>query len=183
METTINKGELVHTYTGSLIPTLTASSVMSAIFIAVAFFIFEEFNLQFWVVVGFLMLLDAVIFGVMVFQATQIKIIVYEDGLEWQRGTSHAFTSWNNIEAIGRNNEGDSTTYGIYLHETIQPEASDGLSKRFFSAPVEYIRLIPTVVVPTKLKGTDGNVIDWQAFAKTDFGQDILRYAPHLLED
>lgn len=182
IDTATDKGRKVNTYTGNVRPAIMIVFVIIVIHLIVIAIVVDEMSAAFWLVNIFLFVLYTVFFAVMVFQATQIRIIVYEKGIDWQRHRSHVFTAWDNIDRIGRKNEGDSTTFGIHLHESIQPQVHGWLDKRLFSASVDYLRLIPTVKVPTTFKGMEGNVIDMQAFAETDFGQDILRYAPHLLE-
>lgn len=182
MDTITDMGECINIYTGNIRPAVVITLVIIVIHIAVASIVFNEVTAAFWVVNIFLFILYMLFFGVMAFQATQMKITVYEKGIEWQRGGSHVFTTWDNIKSIGRKDEGDSATFGLYLQQPVQPTASSWLDKRFFSASVDYIRLIPTIKVPTIFKGLQGNVIDRQALAETDFGQDVLRYAPHLFE-
>ncbi len=183
IDATIDKGEKVNVYTGTLRPAIAITTVIIVVHITVmALVVNSETTLAFWVVNSFLFILYMLFFAVMAFQATQITITVYEKGIDWQRSHSHVFTTWDNIDMIGRRNEGDSTTYGVYLHKPVQPEVNSWLDKRLFSAPVDYISLIPTITVPTRFKGIKGNVIDMPALAKTDFGQDVSRYAPHLLE-
>jgi len=183
IDTATDKGARVNTYTGDIRPAVWVIGVIVAIHIIVVSLVANEFNTAFWVVNIFLFALYAFFFAIMVFQATRITVTVYENGIDWQRNSSHAFTTWDNIAKIGRQNEGDSTTYGIFLHQPIQPTVNSTLDKRLFSAPVTYISLIPTIRVPTTFAGMDGNLINWDALAKTDFGQDVSRYAPHLLEN
>lgn len=178
----IDKGTKVNTYRGNLRPAIVLTLVIIVVHLVVVAIVVHEVNVAFWVVNSLLFILYMLFFGVMAFQATQITITVYEKGLDWQRGSSHVFATWDNMATIGRKDEGDSTTFGIHLHQPVAPQGSRWLDRRLFSAPVGYIRLIPTVKVPTTFKGTEGNVIDRQAFAETDFGQDVLRHAPHLLE-
>jgi hypothetical protein len=179
-----DKGEKVSTYTGNIRPAIVASLVIVVVHVVVMAIVIgvNEITIAFWVVNIFLFILYATLFGVMAYQAIQITITVYEKGIGWQRGTSHVFTTWDNIDAIGRKDEGDSTTFGLYLREPVQPEVHSWLDRRLFAAPVDYIRLIPTVTVVTTFTGLQGNMIDMTAFAETDFGKDVSRYAPQLLE-
>ena len=170
-------------YKGNIRPAIAVIIGILLIHGVVLMIFWTEINAIFWIMNALALLAYALIFSVMYFQATQIAITVYEDGIDWQRGSSHVFTTWENINYIGRNDEGDSTTYGIFLHKEVQAEAHSWIDKRFFSAPVTYIRLIPTVKVPTKWDGLrQGSIIDMEAFAGTEFGQNLLQYAPHLLE-
>jgi len=180
-DTSSDKGAIVNTYTGNIRSAVWGIAIIIAIHILVLLLLPVEHNVAFWSVNIILFTLYAIFFGIMVFQATRISIIVYENGINWQRNSSHTFTTWDNIAKIDRRNEGDSTTYGIYLQQAIQPLVNSAIDKRFFSAPVDYISLIPTIIVPTKFKCLEGNVIDWKTFAETDFGQDISLYVPHLL--
>ena len=182
METATAKGEKVTAYSGNVRPAFVITGVIIIMHIIVAAILFNEINIEFWLINALLFVLYTLLFGVMVFQATQITITIYENGIDWQRSSSHLFTTWDNIDRIGRNNEGDSTTYGLHLREQVQPEVNSWLDRRLYAAPVDYIRLTPTIIVPTTLRGVKGNVIDMQAFAATPFGQNILRYTPHLLE-
>lgn len=177
-----DKGNSINTYTGNLRPAVVLALTLILIHITAAAIFGDEANSRFWLFNITVFTLYTPFFGVMAFQATQITITVYEKGIGWQRGGSHVFTTWDNIAAIGRKNEGDAATFGLYLHEQVQPDVSRWLDKRLFAAPVAYIRLIPTVTVPTTFQGREGNVIDMPAFAQTDFGQDISPYVPHLLE-
>ena len=182
IDTTTDKGRKVNAYTGNVRPAIVMTLMIIVVHIVVTAIVVNEIDAAFWLVNIILFILYTLLFGIMAFQATQIKITVYEKGIDWQRNRSHLFTTWDNIDKIGRHNEGDSTTYGIYLCEQVQPKAHSWLDKRLFAAPVGYIRLTPTLIVPTTFKGVAGNVIDMKAFTKTDFGQDVLRYAPHLLQ-
>lgn len=182
VESTTDKGEEVNIYKGEIRPAIVIVLVVIVLHIAIAAIVVDEVDVAFWVVNITMFILYALGFAVMAFQATQITIAVYDKGIGWRRGSSHVFTTWGNIDRIGRKDEGDSATFGIFLHERVQPEVHSWLDRRLFAAPIDYIRLIPTVRVPTRFKGRDGNVIDWQALAETTFGQDVLRYAPHLLE-
>ncbi len=181
-DTADDKGGKVNAYTGNLRPPIVITLVIIVVHIVVMLILVNKIGVAFWVVNGILFILYMLFFCVMAFQATQITITVYENGIDWQRSTSHVFTTWENIDMIGRKDEGDSTTFGIYLHEPVQSEVTSWLDKRFFSVPVDYIRLTPTIRVPTTFKGLGGNVINRQAFAETEFGRDVLRYAPLLLE-
>jgi hypothetical protein len=182
INTATDKGEIVKTYAGDIRSAIWIIAVIIVIHVIVILLVANEFDASFWSVNIALFILYGLFFGIMAFQAKRITITVYENGIEWQRNGSHVFTTWDNMAKIGRRNEGDSTSYGIYLHQPIQPTVHASVDKRFFSAPVDYFSLIPTVKVPTKFKGMDGNVIDWDAFVETDFGQNIARYAPHLLQ-
>ncbi|MEL6306680.1 MAG: hypothetical protein AAFR81_23225 [Chloroflexota bacterium] len=182
IDTTTDKGAIVNTYTGDIRPAVWVIGVIVVIHIIVVSLAGIEFDTAFWILNISLFLLYAFFFSIMAFQATRITITVYENGIDWRRNSSHAFTTWDNIAKIGRRNEGDATTYGIFLYQPIQPTVNSALDKRLFSAPVTYISLTPTLRVPTTFAGMDGNLINWDAFAKIDFGQDIVRYAPHLLE-
>lgn len=177
-----DKGAKINAYTGDMRPAIGITLLIIVIHIVIAAMVVDELDSAFWVVNIFLFVLYAGLFAVMAFQARYITITIHEKGIDWQRGSSHLFTTWDNMASIGRRNEGDATTYGIFLHEPMQPDTRSWLDERFFSTPVDYIRLIPTITVPTTFVGLEGNVIDWQTFAETDFGQDISRYAPHLLE-
>ncbi len=101
-----------------------------------------------------------VFFGVMVFQARLITITVYENGIAWERGSSHVFTTWDNIDRIDRKDEGQSTTFGFFLREPLTPETNRWLDKRLFAAPVDYIRLIPTRSSPDEIWGQEGQPAD-----------------------
>jgi hypothetical protein len=178
--TTADKGKEINTYTGRLRSAIMITLMVIIVHIGAMGLLVNEITVVFWAVNIVLFILYMLFFAIMAFQATYIKISVYENGIEWQRSTSCVFTTWDNINKIDRKDEGDSTTFGIYLHEHVSSDVSSWLDRRFFSNPVDYIRLIPTVSVPTTFKGLEGNMIDIQAFAKTDFGQDLARYAPHL---
>lgn len=180
--TTVDKGNKINAYTGRLRPAIMITLVMIIVHVAVMGLLVNEITVEILVVNIALFVLYILGFAIMAFQARYITITVYENGIEWQRGTSRAFTTWDNIDRIDRKDEGDSTTFGIFLHEPVSPDVSSWLDRRLFSSPVDYIRLIPTVTVPTSFKGMKGNMIDLRAFAVTDLGRDIEHYAPHLFE-
>lgn len=170
-------------YKGNIRPAIIVTAGILLIHTVVVMLFLNEINATFWIMNALALLTYALIFSIMAFQATRITITIHEDGIDWQRGSSHLFTTWDNIDYIGSNDEGDSTTYGIFLHNEVQAEVHSWLDKRFFATPTAYIRLIPTVKVPTKWEGVQqGSIIDMEAFAGTDFGQNILHYAPHLFE-
>jgi hypothetical protein len=176
------KGNKVNAYRGNLRPAIVMIEVVIAVHVVVAALVVDGRDVAFWVVNLVLFAMYMAFFGVMAFQATQIIVTVYETGIDWRRGGSHVFATWDNIDRIGRKDEGDAASFGIYLREAVAPAVDGWLSRRLFAGPVDYIRLIPTVRVPTTFQGRKGNVVDWQAFADTDFGRDVARYAPHLLE-
>lgn len=176
-DSAIDEGRIVNAYTGSVRPVIGIVLVMIVIYIVVMAIVVNEVNLAFWLFNSLLFILYMLFFAVMASSDT-IYDCIYENGIAWQRGSSHVFATCDTIGFIGRKDEGDSSTFGIYLNKPIQPEVYSWLDKRLFSSPVGYIRLTLTVQVPTTFRARKGNVIHRQALAETDFGKDVLSYVP-----
>ena len=117
-------------------------------------------------------------------QVAESSLVIYEDGLEWRRGKSYLFAEWKNMRAIVRKNEGDAATYGIQLIKSVDVEINGLLDRFFFGSSTDYIRLTGLVTVPMRWEGfRKGNLIKLEEFAETEFGQDLMHYAPQLFED
>ena len=132
--------------------------------------------------INFAIAMLALALFILFIQVAESSLTVYEDGLEWQRGKSVLFSTWDNMRAIERKNEGDAATYGIQLHEKVEVEINGWFDKFFYGSSTDYIRLTGIVNVPMRFAGLKGNVIKLDEFAETEFGQDLMHYAPHLFE-
>jgi hypothetical protein len=142
-----------------------------------------EDSMTTWIINGFVMLLYSSFFFTLFVLAGRTSLAIYEEGIEWRRGGSSMFATWDNLSHIGAKNEGDATTHGIFLHRQIESKVNSWVDKHFFALSGDYIRLTGFVKVPINFKGLlKGSEIDFDEFAKTEFGQDLLHYAPHLFE-
>lgn len=111
----------------------------------------------------------------------QTRLILYEDGLDLQQGSAHYFTNWENMSHFGGRSSGKAVQFGIYLHAPIQQEPSNFLERVSFGKesnflPITYVMLMPR-------RWSLGSVtVDSQALSQTQFGRELLHYAPHLFE-
>ena len=104
------------------------------------------------------------------------RFIVTEAGLGFFIFGKSGFTAWDNLQAI-HFQEGSSDKYGIQLKEPISIEKSP---IRVGRTNETYIDLEPIIPLPTKLWRWLG--VNWDKFAKTDFGLDLQHYAPQLFK-
>ncbi|MGD1862608.1 MAG: hypothetical protein ACFB0E_21880 [Leptolyngbyaceae cyanobacterium] len=109
------------------------------------------------------------------------KLQVDAEGFEWQRGRAHLRSAWANVSHLGSRNEGDATTYGLYL-KTPMPTQLDpkGLLPKFLIDPkiMDYVPL--SGIVPLLIRAAE---IGERALRQTPFGQDLVRRAPHVFQD
>jgi hypothetical protein len=114
---------------------------------------------------------------------TQTRLIVYEDGIEIQRGASSFFSPWENMRHFGLYSYAQKNRYGIFLHEKVQPEAQGLVEKLFYGWSSNFIMLNEFVYVPWRWVGFfQGYTVDVSKLRDTEFGRQLLQYAPHLFE-
>jgi hypothetical protein len=114
---------------------------------------------------------------------TQTRLIIYEDGIEIQRGASSFFNLWKNMSHFGRYSYGKKNSYGIFLFEKVQPEAQGLAEKLFYGWSSNFIALNEFVYVPWRWVGFfQGATVDTEKLLDTPFGQEVYRLAPHLFE-
>jgi hypothetical protein len=114
---------------------------------------------------------------------TQTRLIVYEDGLELQRGGSRFFSPWENISHFGRHGSGKNSSYGVYLYERVQPEVDGFAEKLFYGWSSDYMALSNLVSIPSRWVSLfEGSKVDTARLVETPFGQDVYRFAPQLFK-
>jgi hypothetical protein len=112
----------------------------------------------------------------------QTRVIVSEEGLELQRGNTHLFTSWENVSHVGIKPVLIWQVSGLYLHKKIEPESTNFVEKPFLGRVTDFLGIGVVIPLPTHF-GFLRSPIDFMKLAETEFGQDLARYAPHLLEE
>jgi hypothetical protein len=124
------------------------------------------------------------VFWSLIIGISQTSITVYEDGLEWQRGGAKLFVRWEDLYELGRKPAGGSVSFGIYLNHSIEPEVNGFAEKLIFGRATNFITLTGIVDVPSYWAGFGkGQMLDTYKFADTEFGRELMRYAPHLFRD
>lgn len=129
-----------------------------------------------------------VMIWVLVVSTTQIRLVVYENGLVYQRGSQFFIAEWDNLShfivdshtTIGDITERNSRitfVVEVVLHQSIKPSAASGDKILFGENPINRMPLSAIVKVPLQ-----GNKVNITKFTKTHFGRDLLHYAPHLFE-
>jgi hypothetical protein len=113
---------------------------------------------------------------------TRTFVIVSDDGIELQCGGICAFTPWDNISHIDVKGSGNSQQHGIYLHNKIKPEVNGWVEKLLYSSETDFLPIGEVINLPTRW-GLFHYPIDYEKLADTEFGQDLLNYAPHLLQE
>lgn len=111
-------------------------------------------------------------------QARRTCIVLSKDGIEYRFGQMRTFASWDNLSHFGVKHSGrGSSRKGFFLHESLRKHLLGvEYSQDFFDVS-------NVINVPTQWEGfIKGTVVDLEKFAKTEFGQDLLHYAPHLFE-
>lgn len=118
--------------------------------------------------------------GCLYYFAATSKLHVDADGFEWQQGRLHLRSPWSNVSHLGSKNEGDATSYGLFL-KTPMPTKLDskGLLPKYLIDPktMDYVPL--SGIVPLTIRAA---AIDQHALRKTPFGQDLIRLAPQVLQ-
>jgi hypothetical protein len=108
------------------------------------------------------------------------RLILYREGLELRQGSSHFFVEWGNLSHFGGKKNGKAFQLGIYLHKIVHPDVKGILDKFHFGQPNNFLPLTNIVLVPRLWLGI---AVDTEKLAKTEFGRDLLHYAPHLFEE
>ncbi len=84
-------------------------------------------------------------------------------------------TRWDNMKNFGYRKIGRNKHFGIELHTPMRLQKS-----RFSMGKMDETFLSISNGIPTK--GLFDRTSDYDKFAQTDFGRDLLHYAPHLFE-
>jgi hypothetical protein len=124
--------------------------------------------------------MDAFLLWFGIIFGTQSRVIVYEEGIELERGNSRVFTSWDNISRFGTKHGGKNQQRGLWLHEDVQPEAG-GIEKLLFGWKTNFISLGQYVNLPRVT--IFSREIDTDKLLETEFGQSVYEFAPHLFDE
>lgn len=157
--------------------------VFGLVFLVFHFFVMTSFwnESSAWFITLFLMPVYTFWIWSTIIEATQTRITFYDDGLELQRGGSRLFSTWENMRHIGAKSRSRNSTYGIFLSNEVQPDNVGLIEGLVYGHSSDYIELSSIIKVPTKNSWTNRK-IDLDKFAQTEFGQDLMRYTPHLFE-
>ena len=114
------------------------------------------------------------------FSATS-KLQLDADGFEWQQGRIHLRSLWSNVSHLGAKNEGDVTTYGLFLKTPMATTFdAKGLLPKVLLDPktMDYVPLSGIVPLPIR-----AGAIDLHALSQSPFGQDLIRLAPQVFQN
>jgi hypothetical protein len=170
-----------------------AIGVLLPIFIACLVPIFIFARMQEWFAIFFVFGFGLLFFGFTAFsfviwrKVHPASLNVYEDGLEYQIGESCIFSTWDNINAFElrqeevRNSDVLIPLPFLLLYreaETIStPSFWDKWTTRQHSKyhiPLYKVLRIPLI---------RSKEIDYKTLRTTEFGQTLLKYAPHVFEE
>jgi hypothetical protein len=152
------------------------------VFIVIHFSIMMRMGLEAGWFFLILVPLYGLILWMLLISSTQQHLAIYENGLEYRVGNNRRFSIWEDMQRFEIRPQGKSSVIGIYTSH---------LEKRYEGSAVERLLLhgykdfIPLTVVrvPTRWDGCwSGAVVDTVKFAETDFGRELLHYAPHLFD-
>jgi hypothetical protein len=118
---------------------------------------------------------------VFLIDGTQQHLAIYSTGLEHRQGTLISFTTWENLShfdnvkgfpCIVTKAEIERSSKGQWLERFLITHVSGNLIRlpRECGIPVHFV------------EGKTGTQVDVEKLLKTNFGQDLLHYAPHLFE-
>ncbi len=109
------------------------------------------------------------------------KVMVDAKGFVWRRGRVSLEAAWSNVSHLGKMNEGDATTHGIFLRTPVPTKLdSKGLLPASLVDPktMDYVPLSGIVQLPIK-----GTSINKDALRATPFGRELLEHAPHVYQE
>jgi len=135
------------------------------------------FRNLFWVLNGIILPIYALLFFRFFIEATRTSITIYEDGIEYRYGSLYAFSTWDNIKYINK--------LGIYFHQPVETVVHGGFFDRllFRQKALAFIHIADIVHIPTYRDNfQQESVLDLKKFIETEFGSDLMHYAPHLFK-
>jgi hypothetical protein len=111
------------------------------------------------------------------------KISVYEDGLEYSSPEKTLFSRWDDLASFGLEppQYSRATIWGIYANAISKQKEGES-----FSVKGDFFFPLNVLSVPTRWSGgylRGSFVLDTESFARTDFGRELLHYAPHLFAE
>ncbi|MEL6405473.1 MAG: hypothetical protein AAFR81_13980 [Chloroflexota bacterium] len=112
------------------------------------------------------------------------RLVLYQDGFAVQCIGVTVFTTWENTKQFGftfplsPRTRADST--GILLHKPVMPAPQSLVARILFGKRTRFIVSGYCVHIP---RSFFSRRLDAQAVLKTDFGQHVYEYAPHLFDD
>jgi hypothetical protein len=107
------------------------------------------------------------------------RLILYKDGLELQQGSAHFFAAWEHLSHFGGKKIGKAFRVGIYLHKIVQPEVKGILDRFHFGWPSNFLPVTTVILLPRRWLGL---FVDTEKLLETEFGRDLLHYAPQVFE-
>ncbi|MGB7342133.1 MAG: hypothetical protein WBC91_24770 [Phototrophicaceae bacterium] len=122
---------------------------------------------------------------VVLFNQLSAQIEIYDNGIGSRHGNSYAFTEWENCWCFDLREQGRSHAAGIITHDPIEKHVNGGIIERMLHHQYDpnFIELIG-VRVPQQSDGLlKGYSINLEQFKKTEFGEIVYYYAPHIFGD
>lgn len=138
-------------------------------------------NLTLFAVYGITILVLLLVLYFVISNAYRSFLHFYEDGLELERGRSRLFCPWENLKNFGVYHTDNETRYGICFDAKRKPLVQGLLDRLFYGSASDFINLSPFTQIPSRSKGFwKGRAIDVESLRKTELGQDLYQFAPHL---
>ena len=118
-------------------------------------------------------------------QATQMALIVHENKLEYHFGSARVETQWNNLNSIEIQRSGRRSQIVLMLKNPVKQKVIGGHLDKMLFGEHQVSSITLSDIMRTPMKKVDKSyptVIDFEKLKKTDFGSDLLEFAPHLFE-
>jgi hypothetical protein len=130
------------------------------------------------------LLFDAFLIWYVFKLCTQIRLLIYEDGIVVQHGSVYHFSPWENMSHFGRQGDGRNSRYGIFLLEKVKPESGSFLERFCWGGSSNFLELDQEFFdLPKRWLGLfRASVIDLDRLYDSTFGQEIYPFAPQLFE-
>jgi hypothetical protein len=123
----------------------------------------------------------ALLLWILIIQSTQQYLAFYESGLEYRIGNNRIFSRWEDLRSLEIRGSGKSRTVGITTTALEKRQEGNGLERILVGYNTDFIPL-SVLSVPTQRDGWTSLAVDTESFAQTDFGRELLHYAPQLFE-
>lgn len=125
----------------------------------------------------------AFIIWLLMISMSQQHLAIYEDGLEYRMGGNRIFSRWEDLQRFESRASGKSRILGIATLAVEKRQEGNAFERFLLMGRYENFIPLQIVRVPTRWDGCwTGMVVDSAKFAETDFGRELLHYAPHLFE-
>jgi hypothetical protein len=156
---------------------------VAIIFIVVHFSIMMRAGME----VGWFFLILIPIYGfilwILLISSTQQHLAIYENGLEYRMGGNRRFSRWEDMRHFEIRPQGKSSVIGIYSSHIEKRHEGSFIERLLSSSHNDLIPLSVVHVPSRRINWWTRSIVDTEKFAETDFGRELLHYAPHLFED